>query len=667
MNHKMLLQQMIDLTLVTLLLGGGCVPAITPAPDHVATGTAEAKAIAATLTAEAPTAIPTAIVTDTPVFTPTSTPTPPTVALDLPVPGTYLGEMDDGSTLGFVLISMDNQVQVKEFSYRFVPIGMAAERGYLENEEGFGEVVGNRLTFQMPVTTRLTVISNALSSEDKWYAVELSWEKPGEINCKLTEIDETEVDREEFAFTQQLSIHQKNLPEDASLESTYELVLVLANTPTSAPTATPTLTPTPTNTRTASPPPTNTATPTRTATSTPIRSGPAKVVASMPDTIPCTPWGSDGCRWNFTVTFTEGNGVPATIERIGRRYIERDGDVWISQYGEWHDTTIQIPGRGTNTYSSWVRTRFDSDKDLRGATVKVGFSGRDANGYTFSGSVSAKLAWPTSPPAETRTPTPTSTALPRLTVTPTTTATDTPTSTPTETPTPTATASATAPATTTPTPAPAPDAVITASPLNLRDGPGTNFSILDVMHGGDELRVLGQYDGCAWLKVIAPQGVEGWVSGQERYVTLNLTCNSIPRGYLRPLTGTIVQDIGQRSGLGELTVENGTQFDGVAVLALSNDAPVRAVYIRSGESFTLKSIRNGVYYLFFTTGEDWDGDEAAFTKNPRFQRFEGPFDFETTTTGLSSQYTTWSVTLHPVVGGTADTLRVDPDEFPNLK
>lgn len=113
MNCKKLLQHMIGLVLVVLLLVGGCAPAATPTPDSIATGvaeakavaatltaeakavaatlTAEAEAIAATLTAEAPTAIPTAtptvIVTDTPVptATPTPTPVPPTAT---PVPPT---------------------------------------------------------------------------------------------------------------------------------------------------------------------------------------------------------------------------------------------------------------------------------------------------------------------------------------------------------------------------------------------------------------------------------------------------------------------------------------------------------------------------------------------------------------------------------------------------
>jgi len=212
-----------------------------------------------------------------------------------------------------------------------------------------------------------------------------------------------------------------------------------------------------------------------------------------------------------------------------------------------------------------------------------------------------------------------------------------------------------------------PNAVVIVPTLNVRAGPGTNYSVLDTLHEGNELHVVGQFSSCAWLKVITPQETEGWVSGDTTYVNINRPCASIPHGYFRPLTGTIVQDTGQRSGPGEMSVDNGTQFDGVAVLALSNDAPATAVYIRSGESFALTGIHDGTYYLFFTTGEDWDGDEALFMKNPRFQRFEDPFNFETTKTATGTQYSIWSVTLHPTVGGTAATQPLRPDQFPNLK
>jgi hypothetical protein len=161
-------------------------------------------------------------------------------------------------------------------------------------------------------------------------------------------------------------------------------------TPTHTPTATPTPTVTHTPTATATPTPSPTAT--HTPTPTPKPTGPAQVVATLPDPVPCSPWGEDGCQWNFTVTFTEQNGVPATVQRIGKRYVDTKGAVWTATSGEWHDKTIAIPAQGTGSYSSWVRTQAGSAPDLRGGTVRVSYSGIDENGFQFSGSVSATLA-----------------------------------------------------------------------------------------------------------------------------------------------------------------------------------------------------------------------------------------------------------------------------------
>lgn len=95
--------------LVTLLLSGCRAAQATPTPDRVATGVAEAKAVAATLTAEAPMTTPTAIVTDTPALTampmpiqPTSTSTPPTATPTLPAlsTGSLQGKLVEAPLIG---------------------------------------------------------------------------------------------------------------------------------------------------------------------------------------------------------------------------------------------------------------------------------------------------------------------------------------------------------------------------------------------------------------------------------------------------------------------------------------------------------------------------------------------------------------------------------------
>lgn len=248
-------------------------------------------------------------------------------------------------------------------------------------------------------------------------------------------------------------------------------------------------------------------------------------------------------------------------------------------------------------------------------------------------------------PTSTPTFTPTSTSTPTLTPTPTPTKTSTPT--PTKTPTPTATAT------------PTPDAIVIGNTINVREGPGTNYLQQGKFNKNEELDIVGQFENCAWLKVSRRnQTLTGWVSGDARYIQLQTNCENIPLGTFRPLTGIIKPN--QRSGgYGELTVDNGTSRDGVVILTF-NDTAVMAVYIRSSDSFTMQGIRDGTYYLYFSTGAEWNGKE--FTDAPSRQKFEDAFQFTTGTT----TYTTWSITLHGVAGGTASAENVSESEFPDI-
>jgi hypothetical protein len=124
-------------------------------------------------------------------------------------------------------------------------------------------------------------------------------------------------------------------------------------------------------------------------------------------------------------------------------------------------------------------------------------------------------------------------------------------------------------------------------------------------------------------------------------------------------TGTVIKQTGARNGEGELTVFNGMDLDAVAVL--SRDDWLLAVYIRPG-NHTITGIPDGNHDLFFTLGEDWDAGQGAFTRRRDLSRFDEPFRFTSTPT----TYTVWSVTLHPVPGGTADSHDVPVNQFPDL-
>jgi hypothetical protein len=236
-----------------------------------------------------------------------------------------------------------------------------------------------------------------------------------------------------------------------------------------------------------------------------------------------------------------------------------------------------------------------------------------------------------------------------------------PTSTPTSTPTPTKTPTATPTKTPTPTATstPTPDAIVIGNAVNVREGPGTEYSQQGQFNQNEELDIIGQFEDCAWLQVNSRnQSLAGWVSGDTRYVELQTNCGTIPEGTFRPLTG-IIKPNQRGGGYGELTIDNGTTRDGVVILTF-NDTAVMAVYIRSSDSFTMQGIRDGTYYLYFSTGEEWNGRE--FTVDPSRQRFEDAFEF---TTGATT-YTTWSITLHGVAGGTASAENVSESEFPDI-
>lgn len=146
---------------------------------------------------------------------------------------------------------------------------------------------------------------------------------------------------------------------------------------------------------------------------------------------------------------------------------------------------------------------------------------------------------------------------------------------------------------------------------------------------------------------------------------------SVPEGVLdsclidtpvRPETGLVLQSR-LPPGRGELTVENGTDRDGVVILTQLDDKPVMAAFIRASDSFTFTDIPDDTYRLFFSKGEWWNADKAEFMKNVTRQRFEDTLLFSTS--GLT--YTTWRVTLYGLVGGAAQTEEVAPAEFPPIK
>jgi len=145
---------------------------------------------------------------------------------------------------------------------------------------------------------------------------------------------------------------------------------------------------------------------------------------------------------------------------------------------------------------------------------------------------------------------------------------------------------------------------------------------------------------------------------------LRATVPSAPaHGTPRPGTGTFLRD-GNRSGNGQLTIENGSEGEAVLTLAVGSQAQF-SVFIRRGADYKIPSISDGRYAVYYAGGTAWDGVTQAFARNCSFSRFDKSLTFTTTSSVGFVQYSTWTLTLYPVIGGNATTSKVDPRNYPH--
>jgi len=115
-------------------------------------------------------------------------------------------------------------------------------------------------------------------------------------------------------------------------------------------------------------------------------------------------------------------------------------------------------------------------------------------------------------------------------------------------------------------------------------------------------------------------------------------------------------------GDGKLYIKNGTSLDAVAKL-IRGGSSVFTVYIKANSNYTITGVSDGIYWLAFAQGLDWDSTIQKFRRNIQYSSFDETFDFTTTEDYQYIYYPEFEVTLHPVVGGSAETSSVDPAQF----
>jgi len=132
---------------------------------------------------------------------------------------------------------------------------------------------------------------------------------------------------------------------------------------------------------------------------------------------------------------------------------------------------------------------------------------------------------------------------------------------------------------------------------------------------------------------------------------------SVSQSAPRSETGTYIRDT-QRDGYGLLTIHNNWTMDTVAVLTDQNVKPLLVVYLRSKESLDITGIRDGEYSLYFTIGDQWDGQAGRFSNVYGYYRYNTPLLFVTDDTGNKIEYSIFELDLYEA--GASNFL---PDQF----
>ena len=138
---------------------------------------------------------------------------------------------------------------------------------------------------------------------------------------------------------------------------------------------------------------------------------------------------------------------------------------------------------------------------------------------------------------------------------------------------------------------------------------------------------------------------------------------------VRLLNGTELRKRRHVNGLGGLTVENGTGYDAAILLVeLNTEKTIRNFYVTAGSSFTEPRIAPGVYAIYFVTGSDWNPELTAFNFNANYSHFGRNVEFSEKPDQASGkiEYSTYKITLQPVVGGNAAINPSDKDAFNKL-
>ena len=133
----------------------------------------------------------------------------------------------------------------------------------------------------------------------------------------------------------------------------------------------------------------------------------------------------------------------------------------------------------------------------------------------------------------------------------------------------------------------------------------------------------------------------------------------------RPATGGILFDLYPgNAGPGKLTVHNGTNHNAICkIIDPVTNTKVCSFVILANTRDGISGVLDGRFRVIFAYGDSIIQGADRFESPEGFSEFKDTFDFVTTRTPSGIQYSTFSVTLHKVIGGNARTGTISADEY----
>lgn len=122
------------------------------------------------------------------------------------------------------------------------------------------------------------------------------------------------------------------------------------------------------------------------------------------------------------------------------------------------------------------------------------------------------------------------------------------------------------------------------------------------------------------------------------------------------------------TGLGKLTIKNGTDKDAVVKLvSTSIEKSVMDIYIRRNSDYTIKQIKDSDYTLYFMVGRYYDEGSLMFLQDCSFAVFDKDFLFATkkyhVKNNIRTESSGFEITLHSVADGNVRTNKITKEEF----